>query len=70
MFLCSETPDLRAIIFCKLRDLTVALERWMQEDQDLKPLKATQLVGARASVEKGGVYDTKDFIVFAANIPA
>lgn len=51
-----RTPDLRCIIFVRTREMTVALAKWMNEDQQLKPLGANRLAGKGPSAEKAGEY--------------
>ena len=46
--------DSRGIVFCKTRELTLALEHWMGEDPRLKRLSPRHLTGAHANVERGG----------------
>ena len=38
-------PDLRAIMFCKTREMTVALKNWMEDTPGLKELGAERLAG-------------------------
>ena len=49
-----ENPGLRAIVFCKTREMTQALKNWMQEDRELRPLNADKLVGSHSATERGG----------------
>ena len=46
--------DSRGIVFCKTRELTMALEHWMGEDPHLKILNPKHLTGANAKIDKGG----------------
>jgi hypothetical protein len=48
------TPDMRAIVFCKTREMTMALLKWIEQTPELAILSPNRLVGANASAEKGG----------------
>ena len=54
MSISSENPELRAILFCKTREMTEALKCWMHEDEELNLLNAEKLVGAHTSADRGG----------------
>ncbi|ESO08894.1 hypothetical protein HELRODRAFT_74403 [Helobdella robusta] len=49
-----QNEDSRCIMFCKTRDMTVALKNWMNETEELKSLNATNLVGTNAPAYKAG----------------
>ena len=51
----SKNQDARIIVFVKTRELTVALENWMEETPELKELKAKKLTGSNAPAVKGGM---------------
>ena len=50
-----EDKNSCGIIFCKTRAITLALERWMRETNDLESLNPKRLVAANAPTEKGGI---------------
>ena len=47
--------DSRGIIFCRTRAMTVALERWMKETDNLRCLNPKRLVATNAPTDKGGI---------------
>jgi len=57
--ICEEyrkAPDSRGIIFCKTREMTVALVNWMFDTPELKKLNPHNLVGSNAPSNKAGIY--------------
>jgi ATP-dependent RNA helicase DDX58 len=50
-----NNPDMRAIIFCKTREMTMALKNSIEESSELAGLSPYHLVGANASAERGGM---------------
>ena len=50
----SEKPDSRGIIFCKTREMTVALTKWMNETPGLDELNPHNLVGSNAPSQSAG----------------
>ena len=50
-----QNRDMRAIIFCKTRDMTRALENWMNDEQVLKMLNPRRIFGGNAAAERGGM---------------
>ena len=46
--------DTRGILFCKTRDLTVALCNWMLDTDALKDLNPTRFVGVNAPRDRSG----------------
>ncbi len=49
----AENSDMRAIVFCKTREMTSALMNWMKSTDHLCELQPSRLTGG-TSTEKGG----------------
>ena len=49
-----KKPDSRGIVFCKTREMTVALVNWMKDTPELRELKPHNLVGTNAPANKAG----------------
>ena len=54
MMLKKMDEDSRTIVFCKTRELTAALEKWMNDDRELKLMRPHRLTGANAIAGRGG----------------
>lgn len=55
--ICDEfnnIPDSRGIIFCKTREMTVALVNWMKDTEELRRFNPHNLVGTNAPSNKAG----------------
>ena len=50
----NKAPDSRCIIFCKTREMTLALMNWMKETDGLKELNPHNLVGTNAPANQAG----------------
>ena len=55
---------MRAIIFCKTREMTMALQEWIKETPELVILNPNRLVGANAPAEKGGWYKVMGWMMY------
>ena len=63
------TEDSRGIVFCKTRVLTLALERWMKESQELRRFNAVHFTGAGVNEELGGTEITFFYAFIFRHLP-